>query len=314
MTDTTEQTDDQPVEVKNTATKPSVGNVLGRVVIFLGLAVLVWLVFGQIASRFLFTPQETTISAPPPVDNSAMENRVAALESKIKVLEDVIAATPSAPPPPPPPPPALEPLEARIAALETSANTAPPGIPEETLTQLKTELTEINARAERRLAMISALTELRFAAERGAPFGKSLIALEPLTAGNVDAEKALAILKPSAETGLPTLQTLQERFSQLVPRMLAVAEDKTTLAGNLKSLVRIRKVGEAQPGATDEAVIARAEVKLAKGDLAACLKELIQLSSPAAALAEDWSIAARQSISGAEALQALSTALLQGTP
>src|SRR5262245_50336353 len=100
-------------ETKDTqpAPSPSVWGIMFRKFIFITVVLLIaWIVFGQIAPRYLF-PQMQNITVPSPADTpqatmpmeppqekderlEALTQRLDQLEARLKTYEDIIAATP----------------------------------------------------------------------------------------------------------------------------------------------------------------------------------------------------------------------------
>jgi hypothetical protein len=75
------------------------------------------------------------------------------------------------------------------------------------------------------------------------------------------------------------------------------------------NLVSIRRVGVVT-GAEADAVAARAEVRMAAGDVAGALAELAPLSGGASLAAASWSEDARQHVAAMEAIEALDRAAI----
>ena len=121
-------------------------------------------------------------------------------------------------------------------------------------------------------------------------------------------QNALAQLKPYATDGVPTLPILQMQFQTLVPKAMAAGQDSSLIARNLQSLIRIRKVGD-QEGSSDEAILARAEAVLDRGDVAASLKNTSTLSANAKGIFSIWNDHAQAYINAHDALRNLQLAL-----
>src|SRR5690606_23436845 len=102
----------------------------------------------------------------------------------------------------------------------------------------------------------------------GKPFVKELDAARTLLG---DRAAPLAALEPLAATGLPTVSALERQFAELTPRLLRGPEANGNfferLLTNASRLVEVRRVGEPE-GDSASAIVARAETKLARGDLA----------------------------------------------
>lgn len=166
-------------------------------------------------------------------------------------------------------------LEQRIAALAEARAAPPPA--------------NIDFAAD-----VGALNALSSAVRSGAPFAQELKAAQTRL-GERAAE--LATLAPFAAAGLPTVKQLEARFTELAPQLLRGPEPNGNfferLVTNATRLVEVRPVGEPE-GSTPGAIVARAETKLARGDLNGAIAEVESLPEPAKAAAAKWLEAARQ--------------------
>jgi hypothetical protein len=114
---------------------------------------------------------------------------------------------------------------------------------------------------------------------------------------------------------LPTVADLERQFSELVPDLLRRPESSGNfferLVTNATRLVEMRQVGEPE-GTHPSAIVARAETKLARGDLTGAINEAETLPEPAKSRAARWIAAAKQR-SDAESLVAkILEAILSG--
>lgn len=216
---------------------------------------------------------------------------------------------------------ALQPLGSRLDALEArlqASGTESKGLGD-SLQALGTRIATIEAtRTEgdamgRRAALIVGLQLLRSAVERGAPFVAELTAARAL-----GAEAAgLQPLEAAASAGLPTRAQLAQRFTALAPALMRAAPQAPAAGGGLidrlaasaQGLVRVRPVGETA-GDDAGATIARAEAKLARGDLAGALADVEKLPAPVLAAAKDWVAEARARLAADNALQGLTSQAL----
>lgn len=155
----------------------------------------------------------------------------------------------------------------------------------------------------RRAALAFASDALRNAVRAGKPFSTELEAVRRL---GVNAE-AIAALAPLAATGLPPAADIAARFSRLAPQIIASLPRAEAgqglvdqLSASMRSLVTIRPVGEVD-GTDPAARVARAEVRVSRGDLSAALRELEPLPEAARAIARPVTalIAARLAAEGA---------------
>jgi len=166
-------------------------------------------------------------------------------------------------------------LEERIAALATARASASP------------------VRSATAAEFI-ALNTLTGAVRSGNPFVKELD-----TARVLLGERAapLASLEPLAAKGLPNVAALERQFSDLVPQLLREPEPGGNfferLLTNARRLVEVRRVGEPE-GSGASAIVARAETKLSRGDLAGAIAEVESMPEPAKSKAANWLVTAKQ--------------------
>jgi hypothetical protein len=163
----------------------------------------------------------------------------------------------------------LEALTNRMAALERSAKAVE------------------SSNGALRLAL--AATMLDSAVERGDAFGPWLAAIKAFGTGDA---KLVAALEPFAATGVPSAATLARQFSELAPALQKAGAPSgegvlARLQVNAEKLIRIRRVDE--PAGSDAgAIVARAEAKVSRGDVAGAASELAQLPPDVRAPAEAW--------------------------
>jgi hypothetical protein len=126
--------------------------------------------------------------------------------------------------------------------------------------------------------------------ERGDPFADELAAARAL----VPEAGALAPLEGFAATGVPGADALARELTDLAPALLQAAAAAPPEGGileklqaNAQRLVRIRPIEEV-PGDDSAAVIARVEIKAARGDVAGALMELGNLPATVRAPAQAW--------------------------
>jgi hypothetical protein len=200
----------------------------------------------------------------------------AALTARVTALE----AAQKAPPAPTVSPAEVQALAARVAALEQMAKAA----------DEKIARAAVSGGADRvgRLAFVAAA--LRGAVERGEPFGQELAATKPL----LPDAAVLAPLEPFAASGVPRTAALARELSQLTAPMLRAAGAAPREGGildriqqNAEGLVRIRPISET-PGDDAATILARAEAKASRGDLAAAVSELGALPPAVRAPGEPW--------------------------
>jgi hypothetical protein len=186
----------------------------------------------------------------------------------------------------------IDAVESRVAALQSAIKSLDASLAQ------RASLSRADDRAMR---LAIAAEALRTAAERGAPFGAALAAVEALGAD----PKAVAALEPFAAHGLIGTAELGRELIALTPaldRAIEPAPSNTSLLGMLESraqkLVRITPVGPSAAPAGDDsaAAIGRLNADAARGDIYAALAEIAKLPDEARAPAQAWAdkAAARQ--------------------
>jgi len=173
-------------------------------------------------------------------------------------------------------------------------------------------LTETLDRLERRLAIAEAkieagasapaaialgLGQLREALRRSAPFVEEFERFRALAKDDAALRAAAEPLAARAREGAASLDELRGRFADVARNAVRLTARGTdglwdALIERLSSLVVVRRVGEVA-GETAEALIARAETRLAAGDLAQAVALVERLSGQAAEAASSWLGAAR---------------------
>ncbi len=155
-------------------------------------------------------------------------------------------------------------------------------------------------------------------------FAAELTALEGVAAADpvlaVEVAPHAAALAAGAANGIPTLAELRARFPGVARAVADVAAQQKLVETlgtpeeadswinrtlrRLTSIGTIRPTGEI-PGDDPTARVARAELRLAAGDLAAAADELTGLSGGSAAAAAEWLAGARARLAADQALSAL---------
>lgn len=161
-------------------------------------------------------------------------------------------------------------------------------------------------RQAERAALVLAVGRLRDAARAGRPFPG---AWEAVTRLGVDASAHPAIAEAAAK-GVPSVEELAARFPGVANDTLTAdltGEDDSWVGGAMRrlgSLVSVRRTGEIE-GDSIEARVARAEQRVASGDLEAALAELEGLQGEAAQAVADWRGAAERRLALDKAVTAL---------
>ena len=219
-------------------------------------------------------------------------------------------------------------LTARLTALETKTATAPEDIQaaKDGIAQLTTGVGELTARIDtfaervgklessdllmlaRRASLATAIANLARAAQGSSPFKTEFDAV----AAMLPDDPALAEIAPLTG-GLPTTGTLIATFGKASDAAL----DAETLAksgggmwsglwANFMATISARPIGEVR-GQSTAGRIARAEVRMKAGDLAAAVKELSAVIGPARPPLQPWLSQAASRVKLEAALAKLNT-------
>ena len=160
-------------------------------------------------------------------------------------------------------------------------------------------------------ATVLAVAQLRETARTGAPFRRELDALKAVAGGRDDLIAEAAILERHAETGVPNLASLRDRFGAVASDALRPgAEDDDAdwidrTLQRVRSLVLLRRVGAAaDPGSVD-GILYRAEKHLKAGSLATAVDLLSRLDGTQRAAVDAWLRDARARLAVEQSLVAL---------
>jgi uroporphyrinogen-III synthase len=172
------------------------------------------------------------------------------------------------------------------------------------------------ARQSEQLAQ--AIAALRAALAEGRGHGVELGALRALAGGDPRIAPALMRVEAATAAGAPTHAQLRERFAAVATAAVLEArhaEDDPSwwrpIADRLTALVAVRRVGDVA-GDDVEAVLARAEHRLAQGDLAGAVAGVEAVQGPAAAILAPWLAQARSRLALDGALDALTRSAAGG--
>lgn len=191
------------------------------------------------------------------------------------------------------------------------------------VTATEEQVTKDDSLREQAAALALITGQLEAAINRAQPYEGPLKSLQAIGGDDPVLQAATAKLEPTAATGAPSLATLRASFedsaSQIIHRSRAPEGDGLLdqAAGNLLSLVTVRPVGADVQGDDPAARVARAEARLADGDLAGAVAEIEALEGPAADAAAPWLAAAKARLDAEAALASLQTRttdLLTGAP
>lgn len=142
-------------------------------------------------------------------------------------------------------------------------------------------------------AMLLALNEFRSDISGNRPYADDLTLLKKLAGNDPRMNRALQHLAPYAESGIMNRQALQAELgglagdivtAQIQGRDVSVQEAARRRFERLTRAGRIDKI----QGATPDAVVARAQIMLDKGDVKGAMQELERLNGPSAQAARPW--------------------------
>jgi len=171
----------------------------------------------------------------------------------------------------------LAPLAGRVAALDQALQAF-----------LKTEADRTANTS--RVVLSLELSNLKRAIERGESFATELAAAKKVAGDRLN----LAIFDRYAKEGLPPLSELTTSFRKVANGMLDAESEPTDapllerLLSGARSIVRVRKSGQAADDGSLEATIARMETALKENRLGDLLAQGKKLPPKAALVAEDW--------------------------
>jgi hypothetical protein len=171
----------------------------------------------------------------------------------------------------------LAPIAGRVAALDQALQAF-----------LKTEADRTANTS--RVVLSLELSNLKRAIERGDSFATELAAAKKVAGDRLN----LAIFDRYAKEGLPPLSELTTSFRKVANGMLDAEAEPTDapllerLLSGARSIVRVRKSGQAADDGSLEATIARMETALKENRLGDLLAQGKKLPPKAALVAEDW--------------------------
>ena len=288
--------------------KRSVVSILRRMMVTGILLAIVWLTMRYAVLPNMFTGEASKPIATTTINTNDLQERVSALETQLAALKEASPTVNTTID--------LSPPEARIAALENkpTPEAAPTvitsNVNSEELAAIKQEVEALKKTDHAYVRSIILFGQLQQAVRVGKPYH---VELQTLQAVRPELKDSLAALEDSATIGITTLEQLSSQFKAAITPALNPDDTKKSLANNLRSLVKIRKIGEEQQGDDDEAILARAEAKLKKGDIAESIKEVQQLSPKALAAFDAWQLNAKQHLLALDALENVNNALSQGS-
>lgn len=209
-------------------------------------------------------------------------------------------------------------LAERMAELEKSQAQA--ATERETLAEMEKRLAAVEDRpaasqsgTASKGAVLLAVGQLRDAVRLGTAYQREYDAVKALAGADPGIGAALLTLGKAAKTGVPTLAVLREEFSAKASPLVAEARGQaadgwfSTIVAKVGSLVTIRRT-DGKGGDDIETLVARAEQRLAAGDLAGTVEAVDAMkpvSTEAAAMVAPWSDRAKTRLAAERALAAL---------
>ena len=163
----------------------------------------------------------------------------------------------------------------------------------------------------RAVALALAVGQLRAAVAGGRPIDNEMAAIVAFGVDDPAVAEALDRLAPYAASRVPDRAALRTDFAAVARRTVLAqraADDEDwvdRMFTRAAALVSVREIGPDVPGGGAEAVMARAEARLAASDLAGAVREVESLTGPAAEASADWLAGARAHLAATEALAAL---------
>lgn len=165
-----------------------------------------------------------------------------------------------------------------------------------------------DADAVRNARLVFAIGRLRDAVLSTHPFRIELAALKALSADDPGITQALDRLGPHADGGVPTVDILRQRFRPLASAIVNAGREPVSDSwvdrsiARVLSAINIRRTDDLD-GSDIEAIVARTEKALERGDVKQAATELAGLPERAAPVAKPW-------LADAEAHLVASTALV----
>ncbi len=197
-----------------------------------------------------------------------------------------------------------------LTSLQNSTAAFSGGVETE-LTSMRATLSQLVAAGTTTQALLLAVGQLRDTMERGQEYAAALSTVQSLAANDPDFTQELTLLEEHAGVGIPTRRQLEAEFlpmAEVVRRADAVPPDADWLertGAAIEGLVSIRPVAGEVSGDSVSAILARAEGRLGRGDLAGTIEAMQALSGPPAEAASQWLASARARVAAETALQTL---------
>lgn len=159
-------------------------------------------------------------------------------------------------------------------------------------------------------ALLLTLNELRGDIDSQQSFDENLAVLTKFSADDPEMQAAIARLAPYARSGVLSRAGLQAEFKSLAADIVMAklqGEDlsvREKILQRLSKLVKVRKIDDIEGNSVD-AVVARAQLLLNKGDVQGAMKELQSLQGAPAETAKPWMEKAQGHVTADESSGAL---------
>jgi hypothetical protein len=225
-------------------------------------------------------------AAPLFAEIQSVKDQIATLDGRVSALPEAGGDAAS-----------LKPLEDKIAALEAALAAGAPsgGVDPVALQALSAKVAALEG-AQRgpggasAVALAIAASGLKAAIDRGGPFMAELETYATVAPASADIDA----LRSLAAAGVPSRQDIINGFGATANAMLAASQTPDPDAGVLqrladsaKNLVRARPVGDIA-GDTPEALVARMEIAIGRGDFDAALGEAAKLPPASLEAGKTW--------------------------
>ena len=166
-------------------------------------------------------------------------------------------------------------------------------------------------------AMLLALNEFRSDVSGNRPYADDLALLRKLSGDNPRMNRALQHLAPYAESGVMNRQTLQAELKGLAADIVTAEVQGQDISVRDAASKRLQRMSRASApddikGTSPDAVVARAQVLLDKGDVKGAMRELQRLDGPSAEAARPWLNNAANYVIADQSSDELTQGVLQG--
>jgi len=203
-------------------------------------------------------------------------------------------------------------LQSRVDMLDTSLEQAKADNAE-----LASSMENVSGRDISAAAMLLAMTQMRDSMNRAEPFADDLALLQQLV-GQDDPELTAAInrLAPYAESGILTPEGLSSELRGVSGDIIAAAlrgEDVSIqdhILARIGQILSVEKDGQPLMGIEEQAVIARAQAALERGDVTSALTELKTLEGEAASAANPLTDQLQGAVSADETISMMMKTLI----